>query len=74
MKRFSPYRVNVVSTLGAGDTFKAGVTYALLNQFNDDETVRFACAASASAVRKFPLPLNPPSLEEIFALMGGEQY
>lgn len=28
IKAFQPYRVDVKSTLGAGDTFKAGCTYA----------------------------------------------
>lgn len=29
IRSFEPYQVDVVSTLGAGDTFKAGCVYAL---------------------------------------------
>lgn len=53
------------STLGAGDTFKAGCLYGLLNGMNDDEIVRFASACSAVAISRFSLPLNPPTLDEV---------
>lgn len=62
---FKPYQVEVVSTLGAGDTFKAGCVYGLLKQMEDDELVSFASACAGVACTRFPLPLNPPSLEEI---------
>ena len=65
---FKPYAVEVVSTLGAGDTFKAGCIYALLHGMNDEEIVSFASACAAIACTKFPIPLNPPTLEEIHAL------
>ena len=67
-KEFSAYKVDTVSTLGAGDTFKAGCVYALLNGYDDDETVSFASACAAVACTRFPLHLNPPSLSEISAL------
>lgn len=47
--RMQPFDITVRSTLGAGDTFKAGCVYALLNGFSDMETVRFASACSAVA-------------------------
>ena len=65
-----PFDVEVKSTLGAGDTFKAGCVYALLHGMSDDETVRFASACSAIAISRFPLPLNPPKLEEVNMLLG----
>lgn len=68
-KHFKPFSVPVISTLGAGDTFKAGCIYALLHQMDDDSTVQFAAAAAACACTSFPLPLNPPSLEKINDLM-----
>lgn len=70
MKRKAPFKVEVKSTLGAGDTYKAGCIYALLNGFSDDETVRFASACSAMAVSVFPLPLNPPTLENVNKILG----
>ena len=68
-RRMRPFDVKVRSTLGAGDTFKAGCVYALLHGMSDEETVRFASACSAVAVSRFPLPLHPPVLSEVQALL-----
>ena len=70
MKKMKPFSVEVKSTLGAGDTFKAGCVYGLLNNMSDDELVRFASACSAIAISRFPLPLNPPTLEEVEKLLS----
>ena len=67
--RMSPFSVEVKSTLGAGDTFKAGCVYGLLRGMSDDELVRYASACSAVAISRFPLPLNPPTQEEVRALL-----
>ncbi len=72
LHRMKPFSVEVRSTLGAGDTFKAGCVYALLNNMTDEETVRFASACSAVAISRFPLPLNPPRLNEVNALLKKE--
>lgn len=69
IKRFKPYQVEVISTLGAGDCFKAGVTYAILKGMPDDDIVRFASATSAVAVANYPIPLNPPTFEKINSLI-----
>ena len=61
--------VEVKSTLGAGDTFKAGCVYGLLHGMNDDELVRFASACSAIAISRFPLPKHPPRLAEVQELI-----
>lgn len=67
--RMSPFNVDVRSTLGAGDTFKAGCVYALLHGMSDEDTVRFASACSAVAISRFPLPLHPPTLDEVMGLI-----
>ena len=69
IKRMRPFDVTVRSTLGAGDTFKAGCVYALLKGLSDEETVRFASACSAVAISRFPLPLYPPKLGEVNELL-----
>lgn len=66
--RMSPFKVEVKSTLGAGDTFKAACVYGLMKGMSDDELVRFASATSAVAISRFPLPLNPPTLDEVFRI------
>ena len=70
IRRMKPFPVTVRSTLGAGDTFKAGCVYGLMQGMQDEELVRFASACSAIAISRFPLPLNPPKLEEVKALTG----
>ena len=65
VQRMKPFKVTVKSTLGAGDTFKAGCVYGLLKGMNDRELVRFASACSGIAISRFPLPLNPPTLAEV---------
>jgi len=70
IKEFDAYKVDVVSTLGAGDTFKAGCVYALLKDYDDDKTIMFATALAAVACTKFPIGLNPPKLSEVEQLMA----
>ncbi len=67
--RMKPFSVEVKSTLGAGDTFKAGCVYGLLHGMTDEELVRFAAACSAVAISRFPLPLHPPELNEVRTLL-----
>ena len=74
IRRMEPFPVEVKSTLGAGDTYKAGCVYALLQGMEDEELVRFASACSGIAISRFPLPLHPPTLDEVKALMAGENH
>ena len=69
--RMKPFPVEVRSTLGAGDTFKAGCVYGLLHGMKDEDLVRFASACAGIAISRFPLPLNPPAPEEVQALITG---
>ncbi len=69
IKSFQPFKIEVASTLGAGDSFKAGCTYALLKGMGDDELVRFASACSAVAISRYPLQLNPPTISDIESLI-----
>ena len=71
VNEFNAYKVDVVSTLGAGDSFKAGCIYALMQGYDDDKTVRFAGAVAAVACTKFPIGANPPTLSEVEGLMNG---
>ncbi len=67
---FAPYKVKVVSTLGAGDTFRAGIMLGILSGGADREIVKYGAATAACVCTKFPIGLNPPEKEEIAALMA----
>ena len=71
MRRFTPFRVDVISTLGAGDSFKAGVIYAMSKGMDDSMLVRFASATAAAACMNYPIAEKPPSLEEIARIADG---
>ena len=71
VRRTKAFDVPVRSTLGAGDTFKAGCVYGVLRGMPDGELVRFAAACAAVAITRFPLPLHPPRPEEVMALIRG---
>jgi len=69
IKEFHPYHVNVVSTLGAGDSFKAGTIYGLYQEMSDDDLIRYASAVAGIAITKYPISENPPTLREIEELI-----
>jgi hypothetical protein len=73
INKFTPYQVKVESTLGAGDAFKAGAIYGLLRGMDDRELVSFAAATAALVCGHYPLPLNPPTLEQIAAVRNDKK-
>lgn len=70
VKSRKAYQVKVKSTLGAGDTFKAGCIYAVSENMDDDKAVQFACACASSACMEYPIPLYPPTMDRINALIN----
>lgn len=72
LHRMPVFQTEVKSTLGAGDTFKAGCIYGLLHHFPDDKLVRFASACSSVAISRYPLPLHPPTLDEVNEKLSGD--
>ncbi|MCP1315909.1 PfkB family carbohydrate kinase, partial [Halomonas sp. 707D7] len=46
-----PPRLQAANTVGAGDTFVAGMLHGLLSGHDDERTLRFATALSAESVR-----------------------
>lgn len=69
INKFTPYRVKAINTLGAGDTFRAGVVYGILKEWDDEKIIKFAAATAALVCTRFPMALNPPSLGEILGLI-----
>jgi sugar/nucleoside kinase (ribokinase family) len=59
------FRVETVDTLGAGDSFKAGLGYGLIQGMGDLEMVRFAAALAAINCTRFPGVRKSPTLAEV---------
>ncbi len=60
-----PFRVDVVDSAGAGDSFRAGLVYGILRGWSDADTVRFAGAVAALICTTTPGCVNPPSINQI---------
>jgi sugar/nucleoside kinase (ribokinase family) len=71
--RFKPFRVDAVSTLGAGDVFRAGVVYGLFRKLGDPQIVAFASALAAVACGRMPIADHPPDLEAVQALIRSRE-
>ncbi len=69
-QRLASYQVAAESTLGAGDSFKAGVIYALARGMGDSTLVRFAAATAAAACMRYPIALYPPTRARIAEVAG----
>ncbi len=66
--RAAPPAVSVIDATGAGDTFTAALTVALLEKQSDAQALSFACAAGALATTKAGAQPALPSRSEVDAL------
>jgi ribokinase len=62
---FSPEKVNVVETTGAGDSYIGAIAYGLLNGLSKDEMGKFASKVSSKTVTKIGGQDAMPHLEEV---------
>lgn len=65
-----PPKVNVVDTVGAGDTFFAALSTALIEGQSDAEALTFAVAAGAAACTRPGAQPSLPSRADVEALLG----
>jgi 2-dehydro-3-deoxygluconokinase len=65
------YDVRLVDRIGGGDSFAAGLIYALVTGRGHDEALRFAVAASALK-QTIPGDFNRVSVAEVDALAKGD--
>lgn len=64
-----PPRVNAIDTVGAGDTFTAALTVALVEGLAPDDALRFACAAGAAATTRAGAQPSLPKRAEVESLL-----
>jgi sugar/nucleoside kinase (ribokinase family) len=72
-KKRTPFLVTVKSTLGAGDTFRAGILFGMYKGWDDDECVRFASGLAGLLCTRMPIAGNTPGLDEVMAFMEKEE-
>lgn len=65
------YHIHLVDRVGGGDSFGAGLIYAMLNGLEDGQIIEFAAAASCLK-QSIELDVNLSSPADVFALMGGD--
>ena len=61
--------VQAIDTTGAGDTFTAALTFALVEEMPPAEALRFACAAGAAAATKRGAQPSLPTRDEVHLLL-----
>ena len=69
-RRFPAFEVPVVDTMGAGDSFRAGIAYGLVQGWGDDEAVRTAAAIAAMVGMSAPGVLGSPTAGELAAFLA----
>jgi len=69
IRQFKPYPVKVIDSAGAGDSFRAGVIYGLLQQWGDEQTIQYAAAVAGLVCASFPGVLNSPTHAEVMQFM-----
>lgn len=65
------YHLHIVDRVGGGDSFGAGLIYALLNNYPSQKAIEFAVAASALK-HSIEGDFNRVSVEEVQKLAGGD--
>jgi sugar/nucleoside kinase (ribokinase family) len=65
------FQVKVVDSAGAGDSFRGGLVYGMLQGWPDVDCVRFAAAVAALVCTRAPGCVHPPALAEVRALLSG---
>jgi sulfofructose kinase len=66
------FTVKVVDGTGAGDVFRAGFIYALLQQWSVSDTLRFANAAAAASCTKMGAMPSVPTLQAVHDLLSSQ--
>jgi sugar/nucleoside kinase (ribokinase family) len=68
-RQLAPLEVETLDSAGAGDSFRGGLIYGLLQGWSDDETVRFSSALASLVCTTTPGCVNPPKLEKVRELL-----
>jgi sugar/nucleoside kinase (ribokinase family) len=67
---FTPFAVEARDTTGAGDSFRAGIIYGMLNGYSDEQLVKTGCAVAALVCQGFPGVVNSPTEQALSAFLA----
>jgi sugar/nucleoside kinase (ribokinase family) len=73
-RRFKPYPVRVIDSAGAGDSFRAGVIYGMLQQWSDDQIIQYAAAVAGLVCASFPGVLNSPTHTQVMKFIQEHRF
>ena len=65
-----PFSVEVIDSAGAGDSFRGGLIYGLLQGWGDADCLRFASAVAALICTTAPGCVHPPTLAQVLAFLA----
>ena len=65
------YAIHLVDRVGGGDSFTAGLLYGLMNDYDPQETIEYAAAASCLK-QTIEMDFNLSTVEEVRRLMAGD--
>ncbi len=69
-REYQPFSVEARDTTGAGDSFRAGIIYGMLQGYADEGLVRTASAVAALVCQRLPGIVNSPSEQELADFLG----
>lgn len=72
VREFAPFPIRVRDTTGAGDSFRAGLIYAMLHGHEDADAVRIGSAVAALVCERAPSFLDSPSEAELRAFLDAK--
>lgn len=65
------YHIHIVDRVGGGDSFSAGLLYALINDYEPQKAIEFAAAASCLK-QTIELDVNLSKVSDVLALVSGD--
>jgi sugar/nucleoside kinase (ribokinase family) len=72
-RQIVPTPIEIVDPAGAGDSFRGGLIYGVLQGWDDDELMRFSSAVAALVCMSAPGCVNPPTLEQVQAFLDANE-
>ena len=65
VREMAPFKVDVIDSAGAGDSFRGALAYSVLRGWSDEMSLRFASAVAALVCTTAPGCVNSPTLEQV---------